>query len=318
MMNAKNQIIFDTDMDTDCDDAGAYAMLLKAHLQNKIELCAVIADSVSPYDAPCCESIARYYGVHIPIGTVFSDDYFDTATDVERFADYRQHSKNCRQNGKSYNYTFAKEINKIDKDYPSAVEVYRRILSAAEDKSVTVLCVGMLTAIAQTLNSQADDISPLSGVELFKRKVKYVITMGNPDVIKDFNWGMDALSTENSFKLCPCEIFISAEGKDVLSGEHLSSRLVNEHPLRRAYEIWLGGPNRPRNSWDLVAALYAIQPDTQLLRCEDFGDGFYNACENRFYKTKTSERNIKQIFLNCEPTKMSEALNNCMLGAFDI
>ena len=316
-MSEKNLIIFDTDMDTDCDDAGAFAMLLEAHLQNKIELIGVVADSVSPYAAPCCEVIAKYYGVHLPVGTVFSDDYFDTELNIERFADYRRHSKNCMDQNRSYNYIFAKEINKTDKNYPSAVSIYRKLLSDAEDKSVTVLCVGMLTAIAEALNSKADEISPLSGIELFKRKVKCVITMGNPEKINDFNWGKDALAAENFFKLCPCKIFVSAEGTGVLTGEHLSSVLPEEHPLRRAYEIWLLGPNRSRSSWDLIAALYAINPDTPLLYCENLGDGFYNLSEKRFYKTDTGNKNIKQIFLSCEPQKMAEVLNKCMLGDFD-
>ena len=317
-MSNKNLIIFDTDMDTDCDDAGAFAMLLEAHLQNKIELIGVIADSVSPYAAPCCEVIAEYYGVHVPFGTVFSDDYFDTESNIERFADYRRHSKNCMEQGRGYNYAFAKEINKTDKDYPAAVSIYRKLLSDAEDKSVTVLCVGMLTAIAEALNSEADEISPLSGIELFSRKVKRVITMGNPEKINDFNWGKDALAAECFFELCPCEILISAEGTGIVTGEHLSSGLDCEHPLRKAYEIWLGGPNRGRNSWDLVAALYAIDSDTSLLYYENLGDGFYSAAEKRFYKINEGNRNIKQILLSCEPQKMAEVLNDCMSGNFYI
>ena len=317
-MSEKNIIIFDTDMDTDCDDAGAFAMLLQAHIQKKIELLGVIADSVSPYAAPCCEFIAKYYGVSLPIGTVYSDDYSDTEADINRFADYRRHSRNCMERGSGYNYAFAKELNKTDKDYPSATEVYRKLLSAAEDNSVTVLCVGMLTAISEALDSKADGISPLSGTELFKRKVKQVITMGNPDKINDFNWGKDAFAAESFFKFCPCEILISAEGTGILTGEHLSSRLTESHPLRKAYEIWLGGSDRGRNSWDLVAALFAIDSDTELLHTESFGGGYYSAEEKRFYKTETDHKNVKQIFLSCEQTKMAEVLNNCMLGVFDI
>lgn len=317
-MSNKNIIIFDTDMDTDCDDVGAFAMLLQAHLQNKIELIGVIADSVSPYAAPCCEYIAKYYGVSLPVGTVYSDDYLCTEADIKRFADYRRHSKNCMEQNRSYNLNLSEEINKTDKDYPSAATVYRKLLSAAEDNSVTVLCVGMLTAISETLNSKPDMISPLNGTELFKKKVKKVITMGNPDKIDDFNWGKDALSAENFFNLCPSEIFISAEGTGILTGGNLSSVLANDHPLRKAYEIWLGGPNRARSSWDLVAALFAMNLGTALLCADNFGDGFYSAKEKRFYRKETGNENIKQIFLNCEQTKMAEVLENCMLGTFDI
>ena len=85
------QIIFDTDMDTDCDDAGAFAMLLEAYKLKKCNLVCVIADSVCKYSAPCCEYIAKYYGVDLPIGTVFSDNYRDD----KNFEKYINHSQNC-------------------------------------------------------------------------------------------------------------------------------------------------------------------------------------------------------------------------------
>lgn len=317
-MSEKYRIIYDTDMDTDCDDAGAFAMLLEAHLAKKAEILGVVADSVSPHAAPCCEKIARYYGVNVPIGTVFSDNYHSTAAEEARFAEYRRHSGHCLSEGKSYNAYFAEEIGKKDKDYPSAVSVYRKLLSEAEDHSVTVLCVGMLTAIAEALDSVPDNISPLSGVELFRKKVKCVVTMGDPHKTDDFNWAMDACGAEQFFALCPSPVYASAAGADVLTGGHLSTVLPEEHPIRRAYEIWLGGKNRARASWDLIAALFAMQPDTPYLSCRDLGDGLYSASEKRFYKKETGGRTVKEIVLNCTPSQMAEYLDGYMLGKFDM
>ena len=315
-MNEKISIIFDTDMDTDCDDAGAFAMLLEAHLCNKVQLLGVVADSISSYAAACCEMIAQHYGVNVPVGTTFSY-YSETADDKERFANYIKHSQECVSANRSYNYSFARKMNKSDSDYPSAVSVYRKLLADAQDNSVTVLCVGMLTAATCALSSPPDDISPLNGVELFRKKVKQIITMGNPRKINDFNWGMDAYGAEKFFSLCPTQICISAEGTDVLTGSQLSFALPEEHPLRRAYEIWLGGQNLSRSSWDLIAALYAIQPDTSYLCCENLGSGWYDAAKKQFYTENVGDKNIKQIFLNCEPFKMAEILNECMLGNFN-
>lgn len=314
-MNPKTCILFDTDMDTDCDDAGAFAMLLEAHLCNKVQLLGVVADSISSYAAACCEMIAQYYGVNVPVGTTFSY-YSQNADDEKRFANYIKHSQKCFSANRSYNYSFAKEINKSDSDYPSAVSVYRKLLADAQDHSVTVLCVGMLTAITSALASPPDDISPFNGVELFRKKVKQIITMGNPRKINDFNWGMDARAAEKFFSLCPVQIYVSPEGTEVLTGGHLSSVLPEEHPLRRAYEVWLGGQNRSRSSWDLIATLYALQPDNPYLCCEDLGSGRYDAAQKQFYTENTGDKNIKQIVLNCEPCKMAKLLNECMLGNF--
>lgn len=309
-------IIFDTDMDTDCDDAGALAILLEAHNQKKIKLSGIVADSVSRYAAPCCEAMARYYGVNVPIGAIYEDDYMDTDANIIRFADYRKHSNHCLSIGKGYNRIFAEEIEKTDKNYPSAASLYKELLFKAEDNSIIVLCVGMLTAVAEALCSEADDVIPLSGTELFKKKVKRVITMGNPDISNDFNWGKDTYAAERFFSLCPVPIYISAEGAAIITGENLSTALKSEHPLRRAYETWLGKKNCGRCSWDLIAALYAIEPESPYLMCKNHGNCFYDANEKRLHTNKAENAQCKTIHINCESEMMKKLLNGYMLGNF--
>ena len=306
----KPLIIFDTDMDTDCDDAGALAMLLNAHLQNKIELLGMIADSVCPYAAPCCEAIAQSYGVSVPTGAIYADDY----TGEERFAAYLEHTKNCAEKGMDYNRVFAEEIGKIDKDYPQAVTLYRKLLANATEKSITVLCVGMLTAIAETLQSKADEISPLSGTELFAKKVKKVICMGNPKKTPDFNWGMDAKSTEIFFRLCPTPIYISAEGKEVITGNHLTAELPETDLVRRAYEQWLKAPNTGRASWDLIASLYAINSDTPYIGVCDLGECRYDTVAKITKVTKADQPQCKILRLACKKEQMQNVLNEYMIG----
>lgn len=309
-MDNKPLIIFDTDMDTDCDDAGALAVLLHAHLQNKIELLGMVADSVCRYDAPCCEAIAQSYGVSVPTGAIYADDY----TGEERFAAYLEHTKNCAEKGMDYNRVFAEEIGKIDKDYPRAVTLYRKLLANATEKSVTVLCVGMLTAIAETLQSKADEISPLTGEELFAQKVKKVICMGNPQKTPDFNWGMDAKSTEIFFRLCPVPIYISAEGKDVITGNHLTAELPETNLVRRAYEQWLNAKNTGRASWDLIASLYAIDEDTSYIQVCDLGNCTYDSVAKITKVTETDHPKCKALHLTCSAKQAEAVLNDCMLG----
>ena len=308
----KPLIIFDTDMDTDCDDAGALVMLLHAHLQNKIQLLGMIADSVCHYAAPCCEAIAESYGVSVPTGAIYAEDYLSE----ERFDAYLEHTKNCAEKGLDYNHVFADEIGKTDKDYPHAVTLYRKLLESAEEKSVTVLCVGMLTAIAETLQSKPDEISVFSGTELFAQKVKKVICMGNPKKAPDFNWGMDAKSTENFFRLCPVPIYISAEGKDVITGNHLTAELPETDLVRRAYEQWLKAPNTGRASWDLIASLYAIYADTSYIEVHDLGTCTYDAVSKITTVTKTDQPQCKTLHLTCSNTQAEIILNDCMLGNF--
>ena len=62
-------IIFDTDMDTDCDDVGALAMLHALADAGEVKILATVVSSKYAYSAPCVEVINRYYGRgDLPIG----------------------------------------------------------------------------------------------------------------------------------------------------------------------------------------------------------------------------------------------------------
>ncbi len=310
-INYKPTIIFDTDMDTDCDDAGAIAMLLEAHLAGKIELIGVVADVPSAYAAPCCEVMLNRYGIDVPIGTVYEDVYERYGA---RFESYRVHQARMISKGKVYNRTLAEGLGKTDKDYPSAAKVYRDLLCQARDRSVTVLCVGLMTAVADALLSEGDEDCPLSGVELFRRKVKCVVTMGNIESEVDFNWGMDAYGASKFFELCPVPVFISGEGEDIITGDMLSSRLDNGHPVRRAYEIWQGRENCGRSSWDLVSALAAIEPQTPYLRYKKIGECTYNEEENHIRIAEGESSQYVLVSTAFDNEKTADLLNAYILG----
>ncbi len=271
----KPLIIFDTDMDTDCDDAGALAVLLNAHKRGDCTLLGIIGDAPTAAVAPCCEALCDAYGVTVPIGTVYEKPLIDTP----RFADYKHHYGEL--DGKHYNAAISAHLHKTDTDYPSAVTLYRRLLENAADKSVTLVCVGLLTAVAELLSS--DD-----GVELVRKKVKRVITMGNaayPEQRQyNFNYKMDRLGAAVFFERCPAPLYVCPFGSDIVTGCTLSARLPDNHPLRRAYEIY-NGENRGRSSWDLVCVWQAVYPDSPLFTKETHGTVQYDPTAHRTYWT---------------------------------
>lgn len=275
MEENKPLILFDTDMDTDCDDAGALAMLYEYVKRGKADLLGVVTDAVSPYAAPCCEVLGKFYDVEVPIGAVDAD----FCSGEERLCRYREHSSRMSL----YNKQVTLSLGKTCKDYPSEVEVYRRCLAEAPDGSVTVVCVGLLTALANALQSSGDDINPLSGVELFRQKVKLVVSMGTPDLVNDFNWGMDAVATEKFFSLCPVPVVASRYGTQVVTGKTLPEKFHKEHPLRKIYELYARGKAPGRSSWDLIALLYALEPENPLFRVEQKGTLVYNTEEHRSF-----------------------------------
>ena len=281
-------VIFDTDMDTDCDDAAALLMLIRAHSAGKIILKGVVADSVCAHAASFCHAITSHYGLDIPIGRV------DPALgSLSRFCDYVAHQKRCE--GVAYN----KMLPTPRADYWDAAELYRTLLLDAEDGSITVLCVGMLTAVSMAICADA---------ELFRRKVARVVVMGNPYRENDFNFAMDAEATERFFATCPSPVFVSYAGRGIITGQPLMQILPEDHPVRRAYEIWTGG--KGRDSWDLIAALYAMDPDSSVFREREQGRIVYDCnTKNAQIMPGTRDRIIEPTLTD---EQMAELLNTML------
>lgn len=306
-------LIFDTDMDTDCDDAAALVLVMQAHLAGLATLAGVVTDSLSPHAAPCCEAFLLYYGLSCPVGAVHTEDYPQKGPDAQRFAAYRKHRLLCRD--RCYNSVLAAPIGRTDRDYPRAGLFYRRLLADADDASLTVLCIGTLTAVAEALASLPDEISPYDGITLFRRKVQRVVCMGDPGRTGDFNWSMDATAAQYFFAHCPVPIHISPEGRDILTGASFSLRLPPLHPLRRAYEIWLGGPGLGRSSWDPIAALYALRPDAPVFSVRPFGNCRYDPATAAAFSMPSDTPRDSLVRLPEHSGQTVRMLESCMLNA---
>ena len=61
---------------------------------------------------------------------------------------------------------------------PDGWELYRQLLSSQPNHSVTIVSVGFVTCLAQLLQSEPDQYSPLTDVEQVRQKVKSLYIMG--------------------------------------------------------------------------------------------------------------------------------------------
>src|SRR3990170_1863134 len=158
------RIIFDTDMDTDCDDAGALAMLHALADRGEVALLATMVSSYHPWSSPTVDAINTYFGrPDLPIGA-------PKATPAGK--DFG--SRFARQIAES----FAHDIRSND-HASDAVAVYRQVLADQPDTSVVIVTVGDLTNLSNLLRSGPDRHSPLTGRELVARKVKHYVAMGS-------------------------------------------------------------------------------------------------------------------------------------------
>lgn len=150
------QIIFDTDIGMDCDDAAALGILLNAHKRGECEILAITASTGRDGATATVNAICDYYGVNgIPVGRM----------------------KRMLQCDGVNNYARAVMEKYGTKDVETdAVPLLRKTLAEAAGK-VSVIAVGPLSNLEELLKSKADEFSPLCGADLVKQKVDKLYVM---------------------------------------------------------------------------------------------------------------------------------------------
>ncbi|MBE7175315.1 MAG: nucleoside hydrolase [Mucilaginibacter polytrichastri] len=155
-------IIFDTDMGPDYDDAGAIAMLHYFADKGRIRILATMASTKYPRVAPVLSVFNTYFDrPEIPIGVPKGEA--SELSDSQKWSDTLVAK-----------YPHALRSND---DAPDAVKLYRKILAAQPDNSVTIVTVGFFTNISNLLQSEPDEYSNLSGEALIEKKVLKMVSM---------------------------------------------------------------------------------------------------------------------------------------------
>jgi inosine-uridine nucleoside N-ribohydrolase len=263
-------ILFDTDMDTDCDDVGALAVLHALEQRGEARILGVVCDVPDPWAAACAQAVNHAAGrAEIPVGIVTGEDLAGSA----RYHRYCGHLASLAQWGWGrYNKPIGQDFRCQNPTAPpplDAVDLYRQVLAAQEDHSVVIAAVGLLTALQKLLASPPDAHSPLNGEELVRAKAKRLVTMGLgtfPHGEDGFNWRMDSEAAAAVLNHWPAPLTVSAWGADIHTGASLAEQTSPGNPVRRAYELFLQGPSKSRSSWDLVAVLFAVRGPGDLFR----------------------------------------------------
>ncbi len=87
---------------------------------------------------------------------------------------------------------------------PDGWLLYRRLLASQPDNSVSIVCTDFVTCLAQLLQSEGDEYSPLNGVELVRQKVKCIYLQGGvfgEAEEPDFNFAQGANFAQEFFSL---------------------------------------------------------------------------------------------------------------------
>jgi inosine-uridine nucleoside N-ribohydrolase len=255
------KIIFDTDIGNDVDDVLALSLLHALQSRGDCEILGVTVTIPDELAGPFVDAMNTFYSrPEIPIGCIRPQ----ATQPPSRFL----YLVDTNDNG------VLRYPHKLQRgsDAPAATHLLRQLLASQPDHSVVIVQTGYFSNLGALLNTPGDDISALAGKDLVKQKVKFLSVMagrfdaaGNQQHFVEFNvtndipaaqivameWPTATVWSGFEIGIAACYPAISIE-RDF--------NYVPHHPAAEAYCLYKPPPHE-RPTWDLTAALYAVEPD---------------------------------------------------------
>ena len=260
------QIILDTDIGSSTDDLFAMQMLYRYASQGRCGLLGVVVDRMGDTNAAVADLMNNYYGFPtLPLALERNGTY-------ERFC-YINYTPIAQATDSNGNLLFAHTYSDYS-SLPDGYVLYRRLLANAYDGSVTILLTGIPSTIAHLLTSGPDQYSPLSGVELVRRKVKrlyFMATKLEPDneqnVSAGYNRMMHPEAARTLIQLWPddVDVIISPSAVGNLM-DYAPEQVISDidwtdiHPIKQIYMRF--DCNTGQRMWDPMLPLQEIEGDS--------------------------------------------------------
>ena len=253
-------IILDTDIGSSTDDLITLMMLYRYQDLKRCRLLGVVVNREGEDYAACADVMNTYYGDgDTPIGLIR-----DGIKSPAVWIDYKALPTHTDSNGE---LMFQRSIA----DYstlPDGWQLYRQLLAAQPDHSVSILSIGFVTCLAQLLQSGPDEYSSLNGVELVRRKVKCIYIMGGVfgEAVEstEFNFGQGISFAQTFFQLWPDDVDIIMSPGEVGDGiEYLPEQVIADidwtdiHPIKQVYMNY--DCNTGQKMWDPLTAINAVE-----------------------------------------------------------
>src|SRR5215470_8712735 len=239
-------IIIDSDMSNSVDDVGDHAMLWALVNRGEVNVLAEVCSSANDFSAPLMHAIATYYGhPNVLIGA-----HQGSTPNLENSAT----SNYAQQMVSRFGISGDTRTN-----YPDPVLVYRQALANAPDHSVYIVANGYWQPLQGLLQSPADSISPLTGVQLVAQKVvRLVPGAGFFPSGNEHDFRVDADAASFVYANWPVEIVnVGVEvSQDVFTGPDFSSATTTD-PIKASY-IQANGGN-PIPGFGQMPLLFAVR-----------------------------------------------------------
>ena len=290
-------IILDTDIGIDCDDAVALGLAASLMRTGKCEIKAVTCSTTREGAAQSADAILRYYGLNIPVGEMRLPQLLCDFTN--KYA-------------KAVAEKYGGRTSEID-----SVTLMRKTLAESRGK-VTIACIGPLCNMASLFLSGADEYSPHDGISLVKEKVDAVYAMagnflsdGEP-VICEWNIEQDIQSAREFARLCPVPVIYMP---------HEVGLQVFTYPRKTSNPVWYAmqcfarydGEDEAtfkRWSWDPITCLLAIEGSCAGLMLSEKGRV---EIDGRGITTLTPCKNGKDRYIVLQDAAAVESVVNRMI-----
>ena len=253
-------VIFDTDIGNDIDDAEALVLLNQYFEEGKINLLGICLNKHGDLTAQYTDLVNTWYGhPDIPMGIIKADFHSGEPAE-ERYTGLV--AQMTKADGSPLFETTLKEYSSL----PLSHKLYRKLLAAQPDNSVTVVSVGFLTNLSLLMDTPADEYSPLTGMELIQKKVKSLVLMAGrftePNY-PEFNVIFDIPAAQKIINNWPGEVVLSPWeiGEAV---RYPAESIENDynwtpaHPFKEAY-IRYGDMPYDNYAFDPTAVVYAVE-----------------------------------------------------------
>ena len=282
------RLFLDTDIGPDCDDAGALQLIHTLCDSGEADLLGVTHCTGSPYGLPAISAINRVNGREVPLGTSPRRDFLS--------------GENClrytRPVAERFDHAYRRgEPQRL------ALPVFREVLLAQPDGSVTLCAIGPLNNLAEYLAACP---------ELIGQKVRLLVMMAGRFDQEEPEWNVaqDIPAARSVIENWPTPAVLCGWecGAGVLSGQSLSR--YDRHPVKEAYRLYCG-EGMARDSWDLLTALFAVRGEGDLLGAG--APGFVRVDDSgvtRFAEDPAGNR--RYVINRAEKTAIAAALNELL------
>jgi len=310
------KIILDTDVDTDCDDTGALAILHNLASAERAEILGIVCSIPLQACANYIACVNAAYGrPELPTGLIDESLWSGKAS----YKPYLEHRKHMGEKGTLYNEAVpADEAPAASSE--DAVALYRRLLAAQPERSVTICAIGTLTAIDALLSSPPDSISPLGGQQLAAQKVDRLVCMAiahYPTGKDGFNWRMDSGAAARVIAKWPGPIYAQPTGTEVLTGRRFMQSVSADNPIRRAYQLWLRGMEfEQRSSWDQLTVIYSLLGEQDLFSTKGpLGLSLDPESKEHRWSESPGKHPRYLIQAKASEARLAEAVEDLMIGS---